>query len=993
MNDAMANPQGDDELLDNMVELFTNELRAGRQPSIDAFQKQHPQLANEIHELLSSVAMIESLKKDDLTHTSTARKNTRALQLDRLGDYRIIEEIGRGGMGVVLLGVHESLGRRVAIKVMPAHLAENEKYCERFRREAQAAATLHHTNIVGVFGVGRSEGHHYYVMEYIDGSGLNVVIRGLRSTAIGGTLPPDAPAETQISGQAVGARPTRTETEQTRIGTADETGVSIASELTFDLDRIPPIPAGPLRFRWAADLGAQIADAIHYAHDQGKMHRDIKPANLILDRDGRVWLTDFGLVKTFSDDTMTGLGEIIGTPQYMAPEAFSGTYDRRSEVYCLGLTLYELLALQPAFASSTTTALLRKVTSETITPLRKIDPTIPRDLATIVEKATSRESSRRYESAGQLRDDLRSWMDGRPIAARRAAVHQRLWLWSKRNPWAAMSAALTVLVAITATTGYFLISSAYDALTVQHSELVDQQKQTRAAQGEAEENAARFRDQYLRAESNIEMTLEMFDEMFKRMVVRGTGDDRDFSFDGFQELVGVETTVTASDAEFLEDMLVFFQRFADANVDNTELRSESARAYRRVANIYHLTGKFKEAIVAYQKSLSLYDSMAGQGDVSNDWLPVQARTANEMALALSRSGKYRDAMDQLRKTLHLLNKAPWSDEAIIQFEAARTMNLIGSLLPLEIQETTPESLIEILPANVQQRVRQRQRLIDRRLATKVELVRNQKSIRQAIETLEILIETHGRQPQYVAEKAKSHARLAELLYHSDDMSASEEARKSAIVDLEWLIASYPNEIEYQALLAQVIVLPVSATYSDRAAELERASQLTSSLQEQRPRNLEFAQLDAECHYQLGQVYLAASSVDSAIDAWQHTMESLSRVVSNSPDNGMVQLRLAATTLELAEMLVDNQRFERARDLLRPATVFMQRQLRPQRNGQAGQAGRVVIARLYELLARSLEELGDERGAKTALRQATQFKQRIDAPDVRQGSDKRPGSGK
>ncbi len=990
MNDGPANLQGDDELLEGVVQHFTSELRAGRQPSIDAFQKLHPRLADEIHELLSSVAMIESLKKDDLSHSPTPLKNTRALQIDRLGDYRIIEEIGRGGMGVVLLGVHESLGRRVAIKVMPAHLAANEKYCERFRREAQAAATLHHTNIVGVFGVGRSDGHHYYVMEYVDGCGLNVVIRGLRTSAHSATLTPVAPAETRMSGRPAAARLTRADDEQTRISMNDDTDVLARSELPFDLDRIPPIPAGQLRFRWAAELGAQIADAIQYAHDQGKMHRDIKPANLILDREGRVWLTDFGLVKTFSDDSMTGLGEIIGTPQYMAPEAFSGTYDRRSEVYCLGLTLYELIALQPAFASSSTTAMLRQVTSETIVPLRKIDPAISRDLATIVEKATDRESSRRYETAGQLRDDLRAWMAGRPISARRAAIPHRLWLWSKRNPWAALSAALTVLVAITATAGYFLVSSAYNALTVQHQQLVDQQKQTRAAQGEAEKNATRFRDQYLRAEANIEMTLQMFDEMFKRMVVRGTGDDRDFSFDGFQELVGVETTVTAADAGFLEDMLVFFQHFAEANVENTELRSESARAFRRVANIYHLTGKFNDAVEAYQKSLALYESLVGQGDNTSDWMPVKARTANEMALALSRSGKYREAMDQLRNTLQVLRTGPRSDEAVIQFEIARTLNLIGSLLPLEPQETTPEALIEILPPSIQQRVRQRQRLIDRRLTTPVELVRNQKSIRQAIEILDALIGSQGREPQYVAERAKSHARLAELLFHSNDMPASDDARSSAIVDLEWLVATYPTEIEYQALFAQVIVLPVSATYPDRATELERATQLTDSLQEQRPRNLDFAQLDAECNYQLGQVYFESNSIDVAIDAWQRCLESLSRVVNNSPENGKVQIRLAATTLELAEMMVANQRYDRARDMLRSSTVVMQRQLRSQRNGQAG---RLIISRLYELLAKSLTELGDERGAKTALRQATQVRQRPDSPDSRQGSANRPGPGK
>jgi serine/threonine protein kinase/tetratricopeptide (TPR) repeat protein len=984
VNERPDRPQADEALLDDLVQRFTDDLRSGRQPSIEAVQKKHPRLAAEIHELLSSVAMIESLKRDEPLDAFGTIPHSRHLNLDRLGDYRIIEEIGRGGMGVVLLGVHESLGRRVAIKVMPAHLAGNEKYCERFRREAQAAATLHHTNIVGVFGAGRSDGHHYYVMEYVDGCGLNTVIRGLRSTAGKGSGDAINTLQTRISGPpGRAASQTMPEGDETQIGLNRDGETRLADDAFSDLRRIPPVPDGYQRFRWAAEMAAQVADAIHYAHEQGKLHRDIKPSNLILDREGRVWLTDFGLVKTFSEETMTGLGEIIGTPQYMAPESFSGKYDRQSEVYCLGLTLYELLGLQAAFASTSTTEMIRKVTSESITPLRKIDPRVPRDLATIVEKATARDSSRRYQSVGLMRDDLRAWLDGRPISARRVSVHQRLWLWSKRNPWAAASAALTAVAAVTATVGYLLVSSAYLKLALQHRELEDQQMQTRTAQGEAEANAEQFRDQYLRAEANIEMTLQMFDEMFKRMVVRGTGEDQDFSFDGFQELVGVETAVTATDAEFLEDMLVFFQRFAEANAENVELRSESARAFRRVANIYHLTGKYNEAIDAYGHALALYQSLADAGD-PGPWLPVEARTANEMALAQSRAGKYREAMSALNKTLRQLRDNEADNRPDIQFEIARTLNLAGSLLPLVSDEQTPEALMDILPANLRQRVRFRQRLIDRRQATPAELARNQRSIRQAIGILEKLIDRVGRQPQYLAEKAKSYARLAELMYHSDNMPACEQARASALGDLEWLVATWPDEIEYAALLAQVTTLPVSTTYPNRAAELQRAARLTESLQEQRPHNPDYAQLDAECHYQLGQVYLADGEMDSAIVAWQQTIESLGSVVASSPANAAVQIRLVAATLELAELLLGQKRFEEARELLRRATVVLQKPLRSQRNAQGG---RLVLSRIYELLAEAHSGAGDGRAARNALRMAAQFGASNDAVDARKGSKK------
>lgn len=977
-----SNPEHrDEQLLDQLVEQFTQAIRAGEKPEIADWQKQHPHLASEIHELLSSVAMIESLKQDDPTLSPAPEANRKRLEIAQLGDYRIIEELGRGGMGVVLLGVHESLGRRVAIKVMPAHLSGDDKYVERFRREAQAAATLHHTNIVGVFGVGRSDGYHYYVMEYIDGCGLNRIISRIsqleKSVATGALNA--APTLMAESPQPDIGRVTCPDDLRTRIAGAGDQDLQVVESPAADPAeplRFPALPTGSQRYRWAAELCLRIADALEYAHGQGKLHRDIKPSNLLLDHEGRVWLADFGLVKTVSGHTMTGTGEIVGTPQYMAPESFSGKYGIPSETYCLGLTLHELLALQPAFSSEHTTELIRQVTTTSPAPLRKIDPGIPRDLAMIVEKATNRDEQQRYKTAGQMRDDLRAWLDGRPIQARRAAIHRRLWLWSKRNPWAALSAGLVGLVALTATIGYLLVSAAYRELEVRHHQLEGQQKLTRAARQAAEENATRFRDQYLRAESNIQLTMELFDEMFKKMVLRGSGSDGGFAFDGFQELLGVETAVTASDAEFLEDMLVFFERFAEANVENTELQGEAARAFRRVANIYHLTGKSGEAVEAYRRALGLYATLEKQSGPSVSLRVLQARTGTEMALAKSREGNYREAMNGFREVQQQLETGPLASEIAVRFEVARTLNLAGSLLPATHPDEGTNVLASLMPADFRDRLRQRRGPGGRRRSGRTELQKNQETIHQAIAILDQLIREEGRQPQFVLERTKSHARLSELQFHARDSAASGTSRDMAVQDLEGLIDQFPDQSEYQAVLAQVLALPADQSPGERLEQLARSGQLTESLVEALPHNLDYAQLDAEVHYQIGQIHAALQAPEPAIEAWQRAVGTLRQVTGESPQNREAQLNLAVVTLELAETLLAEQQFTDARALLRAATSGALRQSRGQRSLPLA---RLVLARYYELLAAAATGLGDDRGARQASRQAQLLQSREDGP--------------
>ena len=195
-----------------------------------------------------------------------------------------------------------------------------------------------------------------------------------------------------------------------------------------------------------ARVGLQVAKALEYAHEQGILHRDIKPANLLLDHHGTVWVTDFGLAKVSQEDNLTQTGDIVGTLRYMAPEAFRGKYEIRSDIHGLGLTLYEMISLRPAFDAVDRSTLMKQVSSGEIPRLRTVKSNVPRDLETIVMKSLEHESIHRYTSAQQMAEDLQSFLDDKPIRARRTSTIERAWRWSRRNP--ALAASLTALAGL-----------------------------------------------------------------------------------------------------------------------------------------------------------------------------------------------------------------------------------------------------------------------------------------------------------------------------------------------------------------------------------------------------------------------------------------------------------------------------------------------------------------------------------------------------------------
>lgn len=335
-----------------------------------------------------------------------------------LGDYDLIERLGMGGMGVVFEARQRSVGsRRVALKLLRSHFVTDALKI-RFRREIATVADLDHSGIVPIVDASVDGETPYYVMKFVEGASLAQVIQTLRSRA-------DVPDSTTEVRQVVGSFCAATPSAR------DERSGS-----TADLDGAWEEPY----HRWVARLGLHTAEALQYAHEHGVVHRDVKPANLMVSRQGKPLLLDFGLASCEGDDSLTVTGEFIGTTAYASPEQVRGeTVDTRSDVYSLGATLYELLTLSRPFDAQSSSALAREIEQGEPAP---IDARIPVDLRTILLCALHRSPGRRYTTPGRMAFDLREFLGGHPIQARPPGPLARTLGWVRHHGRLVAAAAL-----------------------------------------------------------------------------------------------------------------------------------------------------------------------------------------------------------------------------------------------------------------------------------------------------------------------------------------------------------------------------------------------------------------------------------------------------------------------------------------------------------------------------------------------------------------------
>jgi serine/threonine protein kinase/Flp pilus assembly protein TadD len=442
------------------LEEYLSALDTGSPPARDEFLARHPSIAKSLSECLSGLEFIHATGWQLGAAGGPASWPSVDQELPmraQLGDYRILREVGRGSMGVVYEAEQISLGRRVALKVLPFASAIDPRQRQRFLIEAQAAAQLHHPHIVPIFAADCDHGVHFYAMQFVDGRSLAELLAEFRHESSDDDRQRAEPGSVDGPFIAESGFAKTTPLPPTVTVTKDpvETGLDAPfpangaqGRAGSGADDAGSLHRSRSRIQEIVRLGIQAAEALEHAHALGVVHRDIKPANLMVDVRGELWITDFGLARVRGDLSLTRSGDLVGTLRYMSPEqalARRGVVDQRTDVYALGLTLYELLTLRPAFDGSDHSELLRQIAQDEPVPLRRLKAGIPRDLETIVMKAICKEPSGRYSTAQELADDLTRFRNDQPILARRPSILERTIRRARRHKQIVLTA-LTMLV-------------------------------------------------------------------------------------------------------------------------------------------------------------------------------------------------------------------------------------------------------------------------------------------------------------------------------------------------------------------------------------------------------------------------------------------------------------------------------------------------------------------------------------------------------------------
>ena len=714
---------------EELADEFVLKFRSGQSPSIEHYAQAYPQHAAMIRSIFPSLMIVEKVSakvtNESIAPTLSATcSDPTQLVPKAFDDFEILHCIGRGGMGVVYEAIQGSLQRRVALKVIHAQASASPRSRERFRREAESAAGLHHTNIVPVYGSGEDHGLQYYAMQLIHGSTLADVIVSLRAR-LGESVPgeplgpaltldavdqlltqratppsakhpqssqkgahkgsnsystpskpsrddrptsplapndPTLPAETRdltrkaIQGPMQGS-PLATDDSSTSISPASISPASISpgtSEVYHDDRAVRAIPQH--YYRNIARLTSKVADALDYAHQSGVLHRDIKPSNLLLDQTGTIWVADFGLAFREDLESQTQTGELLGTLRYMAPEQFVAKADSRSDIYSLGLTLFELLTLRPALQA----------------PKRRVlDPTkysqleftaserqvIPRDLQTIVLKASALEPVNRYERAKDFQEDLERFLDDLPILARRESPIESTMRWIRRNPAiASLTASLFgLLVAIATILGLWNRQQreTLDELKLAYigsaNSLADRTKALEQANTESK-----------RARQNMDLALEAFNTITENIASRGRSleiqglDDAGLETDGFADAV-----LTQADVELLKSLQNFFDRFAEENA--TDLRFDAAISRRRVGEIENKIGRYDQAAQSLRRAIAEFEAVRNKdqgGQEKQRVLNEELQARKELIGLHSRRDQFPRAIEEMENLREVLEKNP-----------------------------------------------------------------------------------------------------------------------------------------------------------------------------------------------------------------------------------------------------------------------------------------------------------------------------------------------
>ena len=613
------------ERLTEVLDEYLRKMEAGEATDRSDLIAAHPDIGEALAEYLS--------KLDDLNRLVVGDTPTSEIAGKQLGDYRLIRELGRGGMGIVYLAQQLSLDRMVAVKLLPFASLLEPKYIERFKNEARAAAQLEHPNIVPVYSIGLDDGIHYYAMRYITGQSLDQVISK-----------------------------TRHETDESQ-GTR--------SPARGDLK---PRKVAPEQLTKLLQQFAEVAEALHRAHEYGVVHRDIKPSNLLLDLQGKLWLADFGLARFQTDSPLTRTGEMIGTMRYMSPEQVAGRaelIDHRTDIYSLGATLYEALSLEPAIQGVEGPALLRTIELEAPVKLKKLCPGLPLDVQTLVEKAMTKHRDDRYATADMFAQDLRRASSGYPILASRLSPLVLAWRWAENRRNLVLAGTAVMLAAIIGlTVSVVMINLARSETEVSLRNAKQNWSRARLAVDELGSELAEELVGVPGAEGVRKLALKKTLDYYKQFAAEIKGNnDSDLQLDlaktynrigALSEELGV---TRAAIAEYIEADNTYKQ-VNERLASNAKVQRLMAENLNSLGLAYGKVERFTEAKQAFESALEIESHLSSDDEADPSGLISTGLTKNNFGLLLQNGGEiqraeamYRDAIETLTPIAERLLKA------------------------------------------------------------------------------------------------------------------------------------------------------------------------------------------------------------------------------------------------------------------------------------------------------------------------------------------------
>ena len=609
--------------LAEILDAYLTQRERGHQLDSADLIAAHPEFARELKHYLAGIEFLQKAA-DELQDVRTPDGDEPAFENQQLGDYQLVQEIGRGGMGIVYEARQLSLGRRVAIKILPFAAVLDPKQIARFTREAQAAAQLHHPHIVPIYAVGCERGVHYYSMQLIDGQTLEQALRQLRGEASDGV----EATETFLGGQQASA--------SAKIQDAASTERSSLTKRAFATD-------GSLRgkayHRRCVEIMVHAAEALQHAHDYGVIHRDIKPSNLLIDARGKAWVTDFGVARLQNDAGVTATGDVIGTLRYMSPEQAAGNsvlIDHRSDVYSLGVTLYEMLTLKHPHSGVGQRDLVRHIESVEPRRPRSIDASIPVDLEKIIHKSIAKSREQRYQSAGEFAQDMQRFLDGKPVLAKPPSLVERASKWASRHRTLVASCLLLMTVTLIATTTASIL-------------VIREQFKTRRSQQQA---AARF-----------EKAREVVDRLGTSFAAQ------------LADVPGAEDAQVV----LLNETLQYYLEFAREATDDPSLQTDLAKTYLSMGRIHEQINGDRPALAAFREARVRFSDLVDSAPANSEHLRGLGLSWNNIGLILSRQSQADEATKALEQAAHAHRQAIdiWPTDATHQADLALVFCNLG----------------------------------------------------------------------------------------------------------------------------------------------------------------------------------------------------------------------------------------------------------------------------------------------------------------------------